>query len=324
MNLFLKGCLIAGIALTAAGSVITAFDYAHTLQKASPATTDYGVPISIPEERTQVPQPQAPQIPAEVSAEALSETPDVFSSAKGSLLTGQELSGLEAIEVELSGGELQISTGDAPGLWAGEKLLPHLKYARHGDTLVIEDTHDRKWWQGMHNEDQDVSVRLVLPEQEFSRIALSCGIGEADISGLSAKELTISAGAGDVGLRNLSAGAFTLYCGAGELTAKGIKTTQGAQINCGIGELTLSGDLLGEVEVKGGIGEVQLLLSANEEDYSITAEAGIGEVRIGGRSVSMLSGSFSRQRENAENSLDISCGIGEIDVRFSEDNAKSF
>lgn len=320
MNLFLKGCLAAGVALTTIGSMMTAFDYARTLRRANTPVTE----ADIPSERGQEQQPQAPQILAEASTEALDNRQNVFSSAKGPLLSQQELSGLRDIEIELSGGSLQVSTGDAPGLWVGEKLLPHLQYAREGDTLTVKDTLDRKWWKEIHSREPAYTVRLVLPRQEQAEIALTCGIGEASIAGLAAENLLINAGAGDVHLTDLSAGELTLSCGAGQLTANGMYTTKKAEIDCGIGELALSGDLRGEVAVKGGIGEVKLRLSASEEEYSITAEAGIGEVKIGGRSVSMLSGSFSRQREDAENSLDISCGIGEIDIRFSEDNDKSF
>ena len=285
MNFFLKGCLVTGVALVAVGSAVTAFDYARTLWGARSSAS-----------------PQAVQELEEM---------------RGAALEGAKL---RSLDIELSGGRLQLSAGEEVMLQVGEKLQPHIKYEQKGDSLFLRDTLNEKWWKRVHDwEDTDYAITLVLPEGEYERVYISLGCGEGYIQGLTADSLTVYSGAGDMYLKEISAQDIELSGGVGEFTAYALSSSRSVDIGCGVGTFTLAGDLRGDISVSGGIGEMSLRLAGEEEEYSVFASAGVGSVRVGSRTVSMLSGGIEEERKNAENRLDISCGVGEIDVQFSED-----
>ncbi|MCI8441590.1 MAG: DUF4097 domain-containing protein [Provencibacterium sp.] len=292
MNIFLKGCLIAGVAMVAVGAAITAFDYTRTLREARQPT-------------------------------AAKETLQEPEQMQGGVF---EISGtLQKLDIELSGGRLQLLQGEEASLQIGKKLQPYMRCEQQEDTLILRDTLNEKWWKSFHDwGDTGYMVTLVLPKEGYESVHVSLGVGEGNLQGLTADKLTVYSGAAEMCLQEISAGDLEISSGAGEVSAYGIYTTRSADIGCGVGEFSLAGDLRGKVFISGGIGEMSLQLAGAQEDYSISANSGIGQVSVGGETVSMFTGGIKQERENAENRLDISCGVGEIDIRFSEDINKSF
>ena len=89
------------------------------------------------------------------------------------------------------------------------------------------------------------------------------------------------------------------------------------EIECGVGETYISGQIQGDCSIDCGVGEVSLVLTNQEEDFDYNVECGIGEVAIGGRSYSGL----SRTQEvdnDADNEMDIKCGIGKVQLTFEK------
>lgn len=121
-------------------------------------------------------------------------------------------------------------------------------------------------------------------------------------------EVTLTVPAG-VSLESLS-----LNMSAGELDAEGLDTRY-LEISCGAGNVDMTRVRAEEIYVNCGVGEVDLLLEGAEEDYPLSVSCGVGEVRVGERRYSSLS---QQVETGTAPLLNIDCGVGEVDVRFTE------
>ena len=81
----------------------------------------------------------------------------------------------------------------------------------------------------------------------------------------------------------------------------------------GIGEINLTAKLTGKNEINAGIGNLNIELTGNEEDYKIQTNKGIGTVKIDGKEMS-----DGQKYGEGENHIDIDGGIGNIKVKFEE------
>ena len=141
----------------------------------------------------------------------------------------------------------------------------------------------------------------------------------------------IEAGAGNIMIERLITERFTLELGAGNFEAGYIEVTNEANINGGLGKITvadgavkdldldlgmgsteLNVDLTGSSDIDTGMGELILNLKRDKAEYTASIDKGIGSVSYDGVTVS----NGSKLGDGA-NKLDIDGGIGSITVKFN-------
>lgn len=125
--------------------------------------------------------------------------------------------------------------------------------------------------------------------------------------------LYLELGAGDVHIENIVVTQqIEINGGVGKTDLKSCKINN-LQANLGMGEFTFYGELTGKNTISSGIGEVNLNLINNKEDYTIDVSKGIGTVVLDGENVEA-----DRKYGNGENYLDIDGGIGDININFEK------
>ena len=93
--------------------------------------------------------------------------------------------------------------------------------------------------------------------------------------------------------------------------------THKLDIDTGVGAVTFTGTVAGDVELETGVGDVTLNLANPEQDYNYRIECGVGTIRVGGSSYTMLSHE-THINNNAPYSMELECGVGSITVNFSD------
>ena len=83
------------------------------------------------------------------------------------------------------------------------------------------------------------------------------------------------------------------------------------------GELNLTSAFSGECKLDMGVGESNITLIGNKDDYKLDLEKGLGSITVDGKDVSDFGSSG-----NGTNKVDISGGIGAINVRFEEEKTE--
>ena len=127
------------------------------------------------------------------------------------------------------------------------------------------------------------------------------------------QNLYLELGAGDVHIENIAVTQqIEINGGVGKTDLKSCKINN-LQANLGMGEFTFYGELTGKNTISSGIGEVNLNLINNKEDYTIDVSKGIGTVVLDGENVEA-----DRKYGNGEKYLDIDGGIGDININFEK------
>ena len=125
--------------------------------------------------------------------------------------------------------------------------------------------------------------------------------------------LYLELGAGDVHIENIIVTQqIEINGGVGKTDFKSCKMNN-LQANLGMGEFSLEGELTGKNKISSGIGEVNVNLINNKEDYTIDVSKGIGTVVLDNENVGE-----DRKYGNGECYLDIDGGIGDITINFEK------
>lgn len=212
--------------------------------------------------------------------------------------------GISSLSLTVSGAELTIKPSDRFSVESDHK---YLSVSVTDGKLCISET--KKAFSLFSNA---VTIVLNIPEGfVFDDATIEAGAGEVEIDSLSADILTLSLGAGQAEINNLTANSRAeINGGVGELTING-GSLRNLKLEMGVGELTLKSRLEGKSDLDCGIGEAKLTLLGNREDYRIELDKGLGEARLEGEGM----------KDDAvygagENLIEIDGGIGEIRIEF--------
>ena len=148
----------------------------------------------------------------------------------------------------------------------------------------------------------------------FDDVYITTGAAKLTVDTLSANSLELELGAGDVRFESLNASSNAdIEGGAGQITiASG--TLNDLTLEMGMGELDLSVALLGNSDLKFGVGESNLTLIGSKDDYKVDVEKGLGSISVDGKNVSDFGSSG-----NGQSHIHIEGGIGAIHIVFQED-----
>ena len=218
--------------------------------------------------------------------------------------------GISSLYLNLSAADLRIKTADKFSVESNHK---YISVSTDNGKLVIDET--KTAYSLFTN---SVTVILYIPENfVFDDVQIETGAGEVRIDSLSADVLSLSLGAGETTIGNLTANSRAdIEGGVGELTING-GTLRNVELDMGVGELTLKSRIEGKSSLNNGIGETKLTLLGSRDDYQIALDKGIGEASLEGESMRDDSVYGS-----GRNLISIDGGIGEISIRFSESEIK--
>lgn len=213
---------------------------------------------------------------------------------------------ISSLSLKLSGAELIIKTADEFSVESNHK---YISVKTDNGRLSVGETK-----KSFALSSKGVTVVLCVPEGfVFNEAGIEAGAGKVTVDSLSADVLKLKLGAGEAKIKNLIANSSAdIDGGAGELNIDG-GLLSNLKLDMGVGELTLKSRIEGESELDYGVGETNLTLLGNREDYIIKLDKGIGDVKIEG--VSMADDSV---HGTGENLIDIDGGVGAINIEFSE------
>ena len=192
---------------------------------------------------------------------------------------------ISTLKIDLTCTNLDIKTGN------------DFKVETNNSKITCEENNGRvqikeknKNWMNNNNSS---SLIVYIPEA-ITNIYLELGAGDVHIENIAiTQEIKINGGVGKTDLKS---------CKINNL-----------QANLGMGEFSFNGELTGKNTISSGVGEVNMNLINNKEDYTIDVSKGIGNVVLDGENVV-----DDRKYENGESYLDINGGIGDININFGK------
>lgn len=215
---------------------------------------------------------------------------------------------VKVLDVNITSSNIVIKVGDAFKIETSNKYIQCKQ-----DYNMIYITERRHNW---FNNSRESKLTIYIPEDMvLDGVSINSGVGTVCIEELSTRILNLDLGAGKVNIDNLNTYDNTkIKGGTGEVTIKN-SSLNNLNLNIGVGKFTLEAKLFGNSKIDHGIGEVNLNLIGEKDDYQIHADKGLGSITISGNEMKgdLILG-------NGTNKIDIDGGIGNIDINFMKKN----
>ena len=221
--------------------------------------------------------------------------------------------GIRILDIEINAADLYIKEGEA---FSVESNLKNLKVDDNNGRLTIKDLTKNKRFGGYSYENAVLTIYVPVGTV-FENVNLTTGAGRLTVDNLFAETIDFELGAGEVTIGSLVATkSADIEGGAGRITVSG-GVLKNLDMDMGVGELNLTSAFSGECKLDMGIGESNITLIGNKDDYKLDLEKGLGSITVDGKDVSDFGSSG-----NETNKVDISGGIGAINVRFEEEKTE--
>ena len=233
------------------------------------------------------------------------------------------------INMDIDYGEVHIMEGESFSIDA--QRLPENSLESYVDgkgTWIIQQSFEKRGFInifGVHVPFGDIigwdevltpKITITIPKDfAANNFVVVVKAGEVVVDRIQANTGSFDVSAGRLVVNELSIAEKSEYIiGAGQMLLNKV-TLKDITVDCGIGDVTIRGEVSGNSEITCGVGNVELELDSDEADYSYDISASIGDVRIGDNSYQNMSNRIINNN-SAENSLSLNCEIGKISVDF--------
>lgn len=158
-------------------------------------------------------------------------------------------------------------------------------------------------------------VTITIPSDlDLNKLKIDTGVGELFIDDVTAQYLDLNMGTGSITGSNFSISQETIInCGAGSIEFNNV-AFHNCDIDLGVGSTYVQGDLTGETDIDGGVGDLTLSLTKPSNDYSLQVDSGLGDITINKEKYS----SQNWNNKNADHLINIDGGLGDITLDFAQ------
>lgn len=223
--------------------------------------------------------------------------------------TTENISKIKDLKIDLKASRLTIENGNALTVSSNNQNVNVTE--KNGNLQIKEKNHS---WN-INSQNQSEVVITVPSDYEFLSIVLDAGAGVIDIKTLNTKDLDLDLGAGTVNIDNLNVYNTTeIDGGAGKMTIQS-GYLNNLDFDMGVGESIIKAKIEGNSEIDCGVGRLDLNIIGTKDDYTLKISKGIGNVLVDGESISN-----DVSIGIGENGLKIDGGVGNIEIRFLENN----
>lgn len=237
--------------------------------------------------------------------QGLSFLPSLFGGEEkpaGEMKTYDIAEEIRSLDIDLSAAELTIRSGDR---FEVESNLTSLSVVSQDGRVKIEEKS--RWTTGKNR----AQVTVTIPRNTvFDRAKLSTGAGLVHIEDLEAKDLDLDLGAGKVEISRLCATEHAdIDGGVGSLTVSS-GTLHDLDLDMGVGKLELTAKLTGQSKLDMGVGAAELTF-IGQENYRILVDKGIGSINVAGND--LADGAVFGTGDTL---VQVDGGVGSIRIRF--------
>lgn len=188
-----------------------------------------------------------------------------------------------------------------------ETNLDNIIVTEYGNKLKIEEKNVYK------NYPSGAFVALYVPENfVFEEVEINAGAGNVAIEKIYAADIDFDLGAGMLEIGYLSSARKTeISGGVGDIVIKNANLNN-PNITTGVGEFVFNGGITGFASFELGVGNADITVSGDKDDYTVDVSKGLGLVYVDGSNVD-----DSTVIGDGVNTLNVSGGIGKIKITFN-------
>lgn len=175
-------------------------------------------------------------------------------------------------------------------------------------TIKIEE--QKEWF--MSNSNLGIITIYIPTNTTLDELEIDSGAGRIQIQDILIDKLDLDQGAGRLEISNSTFNKTKIVGGAGEINIKS-SILNDLKMSAGVGRINLEAEITGNSRIECGIGDMRIKLLGNKEDYCLTTEKGVGNIKIddNGKVNDTIYG-------EGKNKLRLEGGIGNIQVNFGQ------
>lgn len=210
-----------------------------------------------------------------------------------------------SLNLDIKSSNLQIKTGDKFEVKTNNS---NIKYSNENGSIKIREDKLTNWFFGKI----DIGELIIyIPEnmKQIDEVKINIGAGKVFIEQLNTKNLYLDLGAGNVEIDKLTVydeskingGAGNININSGEIA--------NVDLDLGVGNTKIKSDITGNSNINTGVGELNLYLSLESDNYKINVNKGLGKITFNDDKI--LDDTIIG---NGENYIKISGGVGNINI----------
>ena len=210
-----------------------------------------------------------------------------------------------SLNLDIKSSNLQIKTGDKFEVKTNNS---NIKYSNENGSIKIREDKLTNWFFGKI----DIGELIIyIPEnmKQIDEVKINIGAGTVFIEQLNTKNLYLDLGAGNVTIDKLivseeskiNGGAGNININSGEIA--------NVDLDLGVGNTKIKSDITGNSNINTGVGELNLYLSLDADNYKINVNKGLGKITFNDDKI--LDDTIIG---NGENYIKISGGVGNINI----------
>lgn len=158
-------------------------------------------------------------------------------------------------------------------------------------------------------------VYLYLPSDlQFENVSVNVGGGSIELGKMVADEMEFAIGAGEIKADRISSKTLSLEVGAGTANLKHIEIGE-LNAEVGIGDCVIQGNITKDIDIECGMGNVELELAGDQEDYNYDISCAAGVIEIGNKSYSALADDMYIDND-ADVECSLECAMGNIEITY--------
>lgn len=210
-----------------------------------------------------------------------------------------------SLNLDIKSSNLQIKTGDKFEVKTNNS---NIKYSNENGSIKIREDKLTNWFFGKI----DIGELIIyIPEnmKQIDEVKINIGAGTVFIEQLNTKNLYLDLGAGNVTIDKLivseeskiNGGAGNINVNSGEIA--------NVDLDLGVGNTKIKSDIIGNSNINTGVGELNLYLTLESDNYKINVNKGLGKITFNDDKI--LDDTIIG---NGENYIKISGGVGNINI----------
>lgn len=231
-----------------------------------------------------------------------------FTNVDGKIYNQEDLfENVESFKIVVANSNLDIFPGEGDKVKViAENVKGKYTVQQNGNTLEI-----REGIKGVHVQTTDSKIVVYVPQDTIiNTLEVENGAGALVIGNLEGMILNIEQGAGKLTLGRVDFSMVDIEAGVGEIDfSKSVCNT--LNIDAGVGKLKMDDIRFNRCKLEAGIGDVSISLAGPRENYKLNIEKGLGTVTIDGKTIP-----GNVKDSEGTQSLDIECGVGNVDLDF--------
>lgn len=210
-----------------------------------------------------------------------------------------------SINLDIKSSNLQIKTGDKFEVKTNNS---NIKYSNENGSIKIKEDKVANWFFGKI----DIGELIIyIPEnmKQIDEVKINIGAGTVFIEQLNTKNLYLDLGAGNVEIDKLTVSEeLKINGGAGNININSGEI-ENVDLDLGVGNTKIKSDITGNSNINTGVGELNLYLSLDADNYKINVNKGLGKITFNDDKI--LDDTIIG---NGENYIKISGGVGNINI----------